>query len=209
MSSDPHMNYNMRSVQQRTLDTLIGISKGILADGVVTQAEAESLLSWLAVNEATVVKSPVTHNLLIRVEEMLQDNVLDQDEAEELHDVLTALSGGISEFGEFSKSASFPLDEPPPPITFINKSFLFTGTCLFGKRAECHEAVIERGGKVQKNVTLSLDYLVIGYYVTPSWKHQSFGGKIEKAMQHRDTRKSDLAIVSEEHWTKETNLTAT
>ena len=199
MSSDPHMIYNMRSVQQRTLDTLIGISKGILADGVVTQAEAESLLSWLAVNEATVVKSPVTHNLLIRVEEMLQDNVLDQDEAEELHDVLTALSGGISEFGEYSKSASFPLDEPPPPIAFINKSFLFTGTCLFSKRAECHEAVIERGGKVQKNVTLSLDYLVIGYYVTPSWKHQSFGGKIEKAMQHRDIRKSNLAIVSEEH----------
>lgn len=209
MTNDPHMKYNVRSVQQRTMDTLIGISKGILADGVVTQAEAESLLSWLAVNEATVVENPVTYNLLTRVDEMLQDNVLDQDEAKELHDVLTALSGGISEFGEFSKSASFPLDEPPPPVAFENNSFLFTGTCMFGKRAECHEAVIERGGKVQTSVTRNLDYLVIGYYVTPSWKHQSFGGKIEKAMQYRDVGKSGLAIVSEEYWTKEAKLIAT
>ena len=209
MTDELHIKYNERSVQRRTIDTLIGISKGILADGVVTQAEAEALLSWLAVNESTVVENPVTYALLTRVEEMLQDNVLDQDEAKELHDVLTALSGGISEFGEFSKSASFPLDEPPPTITFENKSFLFTGTCMFGKRAECHEAAIERGGKVQTSVTRNLDYLVIGYYVTPSWKHQSFGGKIEKAMQYRDTGKSHLAIVSEEHWVKEANLNVT
>ena len=209
MTNGLHMKYNERSVQQRTMDTLIGISKGILADGVVTQEEAEALLSWLAVNEATVVSNPVTHSLLTRVEEMLQDNVLDQDEARELHKVLTSLSGGITEFGEISKSASFPLDDPPPPIIFEEKSFLFAGTCMFGKRAECNEAVVERGGTIQKRVTLSLDYLVIGYYVTPSWKHESFGGKIIKAVEYRNAGKSDLAIVSEEHWMREANITVT
>ena len=170
MTNDPHMKYNVRSVQQRTMDTLIGISKGILADGVATtQAEAESLLSWLAVNEATVVENPVTYNLLTRVDEMLQDNVLDQDEAKELHDVLTALSGGISEFGEFSKSASFPLDEPPPPIAFENNSFLFTGTCMFGSVSRVPRGSHREGweGTDQRHKELT-DYLVIGYYVTPS-----------------------------------------
>ena len=78
-SNDPYIKYNVRSVQQRTIDTLIDISKGIVADGAVNQKEAETLLSWLGVNEVTVAENPVTCQLLERVEEMLEDNVLDLD----------------------------------------------------------------------------------------------------------------------------------
>lgn len=199
-SDDPYIKYNVRSVQQRTVDTLIGISKGIVADGVVNQKEAEALLSWLAVNNETVAENPVTYQLLERVEEMLEDNVLDVEEAQELHSILTGLSGGISEGGEFSKSATLPLDDPAPPIVFEGRRFLFTGTCMYGNRPKCRGAVTERGGINVSSVTFDLSYLVIGYYVTPSWKHQSFGNKIEKAMLYRDNPKSSLAIIGEEHW---------
>ena len=197
---DPYLKYNVRTLHQRTIDTLIGISKGVVADGVVNQKEAENLLSWLQVNEKTVSSNPVTAQLSERVEQMLWDNVLDQEEADELHELLTALSGGISEFGEEHRSATLPLNNRPPTVIFEDKSFLFTGTCIFGNRAKCHSAVIERAGRVAKGVTLDLDYLVIGCYVTSSWKHQSFGDKIERAMKYRDTGKSALAIISEEHW---------
>ena len=62
--------------------------------------------------------------------------------------------------------------------------------------------VEKRGGTYAKSVRKDLDYLVLGHYVTPSWKHETFGTKIEKAMIWRDEREMPLAIVSEEAWLK-------
>ena len=95
MTDDPYLKYNARSVHARTIDTLIGLSKGILADGVVNQREAEALLSWLEVNKATLGDHPYTNGLLARLHEMFWDDVLDDEEVQELHDILDSLSGGI------------------------------------------------------------------------------------------------------------------
>jgi len=50
-------------------------------------------------------------------------------------------------------------------------------------------------------VTKKLNYLVLGSYVTDSWAHETFGRKIEKAMDYRDSG-VPLAIITEEHWAK-------
>ena len=200
---DPYLSFRPRATQQRTIDTLIGISKGMIADGVVTQGEAEALLSWLVVNQKTVAANPVTDGLVERVKEMLVDDILDADESSELHDLLTQISGGIEGAGELFKPTTLPLDQPPPPVVFGDRSFLFTGTFIFGNRRACETTVREKGGAIEKSVNLSLDYLVIGSYVTDSWKHQSFGNKIIKAMEYRDSNNPSLAIVSEDHWTAE------
>ncbi len=105
-----------------------------------------------------------------------------------------------------SRSATFPLDRPAPQVVFSGRNFLFTGQFVFGNRRDCEQAVLERGGEIQKGVTRSLDYLVIGVYTTPTWKHDSFGNKIRKAMEYRDSGKSSLLIVSEEHWMREAGL---
>ena len=44
---DMFTKFNRKSIDDRQIDTLIGISKGLVADGKVDQAEAEFLLSWL------------------------------------------------------------------------------------------------------------------------------------------------------------------
>ena len=206
ISNDPYMKYNIRAVHQRTIDTLIGISKGMIADGVVNQKEAEGLLSWLSVNEKSVAANPVTAPLSERLGQMLFDKVLDRDEADELLELLTSLSGGISEFGEEHRSATLPLDRPLPSVIFEDRTFLFTGVCIYGNRKKCETAVIERAGRIAPGVRLNLNYLVIGNYVTSSWKHQSFGDKIVEAMRYRDSGKSTLAIISEDHWMKEAGL---
>ncbi len=206
MTDDPYLKYNARSVHARTIDTLIGLSKGILADGVVNQSEAEALLSWLEVNKATLGDHPYTNGLLARLHEMFWDDVLDDEEVQELHDILDSLSGGISEFGEMSRSATLPLDRPVPRVVFPSRNFLFSGQFVYGNRRDCEQAVLERGGEVLKGVTRRLDYLVIGVYTTPTWKHDSFGNKIRKAMEYRDTGKSQLAIIGEEHWMREAGL---
>ena len=45
---DIFTKYNRNKIQDRQLDTLIGLSKGITADGRVDQAEAEDLAKRLS-----------------------------------------------------------------------------------------------------------------------------------------------------------------
>lgn len=201
---DMFTRFNRKNIDDRQIDTLIGLSKGLLADGKVDQAEAEFLLNWLA-QSRQASDNPIILNLLTKVGLMLEDGLLDKEESAELMGLLQYISGELSEFGELAKTTSLPVDNPAPKIIFGNKSFLFTGTCVFGTRKQCREATESFGGINANGVTKSLDYLVLGAYVTDSWAHENFGRKIEKAMKYRDEGVS-LAIVTEEHWANEGDL---
>ncbi|WIG54912.1 MAG: hypothetical protein OJF61_000698 [Rhodanobacteraceae bacterium] len=62
---DIFTRFNRKSIDDRQIDTLIGISKGIIADGKVDQSEAEFLMSWL-VQSRQASDNPVIANLLAR-----------------------------------------------------------------------------------------------------------------------------------------------
>ena len=174
------------------------MARGISADNLVNQAEAESLLNWLVANQA-VSDNPVVSTLMVRVYEMLSDGVLDNEEAEELLGLLSDLGGGSIEIGEALKATTLPLDDPAPKIEFDGRAFCFTGTFAFGKRKDCEAEVIQRGGKVG-SVNRKTDYLIIGAYATSSWAHSAYGRKIEKAVEYRDARRTLIAILDEKHW---------
>ncbi|HAD47184.1 MAG TPA: NAD-dependent DNA ligase [Alcanivorax sp.] len=201
---DMFTRFNRKAIDDRQIDTLIGLSQGILADGRVNQSEAEFLLNWLVRNRQATT-NPIIINLLEKVEVMLEDDILDQEESEELADILRLISGEPSELGELTKTTGLPLDDPLPELTFPGQQFLFTGTCAFGTRKQCQQAIESLGGLNAKSVTKTLNYLVLGTYVTDSWAHENFGRKIEKAMQYRDSG-VPLAIISEEHWANAANL---
>ena len=203
---DMFMRFNKKPVQDRQIDTLIGLAKGITADGIVNQVEAEFLHEWLVLNRLTIQDNPIFQYLFNRVSTMLEDGVLDSDEQTELFSALRSVSGDRSQGGEFMKSSLLPIDQPEPDIMFLGKRFLFTGTCARGTRRECESEVEKRGGINEKIVTKRLDYLVLGTYVTPSWKHETYGNKIEKAMQYRDEHGVPLAIVTEGFWAMEAGL---
>lgn len=189
--------FNRARIDDRQVNELIGLAHGLIADGKVSQAEAEHLQKWLTAN-AAVRENPVVLTLLRRVDEMLHDNFLDEDESRELLETLTSFTGGDLELGEVLKSTSLPLDAPPPPIDFYDTRFCFTGTFAFGSRRDCEGAVKELGATAG-SLTLGTDYLVIGVYATDSWAHSSYGRKIEKAVQMRDDGRP-VAIVGEQHW---------
>ena len=201
---DIYTRFNRKSIQDRQIDTLIGLCKGITADNIVNQAEAEFLQTWLA-QSMQASDNPLIGNLLQKVSAMLEDGILDQEESTELLHTLRKITGDSSANGEIVKTTTLPLDEPMPSVIFEERSFLFTGTCVFGTRKECHDATESLGGKCIKNVTQSLDYLVLGTYVTDSWAHENFGRKIEKAIEYRDNG-FPVAIITEEHWLNEGNL---
>ena len=64
---------------------------------------------------------------------MLEDGVLDEEESAELLAILHTISGENSELGELSKTTSLPINKPLPSVFFQDMSFLFTGTCAFGR----------------------------------------------------------------------------
>lgn len=197
---DIFTKFNRNKIQDRQVDTLIGLSKGITADGKVDQAEAEFLQSWLVQNHHT--DNPIIMNLLDKVTVMLEDGVLDPDESTELLSILRLISGEETEIGEVAKPSALPICSPAPSIEFDNSLFLFTGTFAYGTRKECQQAIESLGGVNAKGVTKNLNYLVLGTYVTDSWAHESFGRKIEKAMAYRDSG-VPLSIITEEHWVNE------
>lgn len=201
---DLFTKFNRKNIQDRQIDTLIGLSKGLVADGKVDQGEAEFLLSWLIQNRQAS-DNPIIINLLDKVGSMLEDGILDPEESSELLGLLRALSGDSGAIGELAKTTSLPIDDPLPPIDFRNMSFLFTGTCAFGTRRQCQEVIESLGGVNAKSVNKSLNYLVLGTYVTDSWAHETFGRKIEKAMEYRENG-VPLVIVTEQHWIIEAGL---
>jgi NAD-dependent DNA ligase len=202
--ADIYTRFNRKSVDDRQIDTLIGLGKGLIADSNVNQAEAEFLLNWLAQSRQST-DSPVIINLFEKVSAMLEDGVLDPEESSELLAILRKVTGEPSEIGELAKTTSLPIDAPLPAIDFANSNFLFTGTCAYGTRKQCQQAIETLGGLNAKGVSKSLNYLVLGTYVTDSWIHESYGRKIEKAMDYRSNG-VPLLIVTEEHWVNEAGL---
>lgn len=186
-------------ISSRQIDELIGIARGIAVDGALSQAEVEFLQKWLAAN-ASISDQPVIRTLYRRIDEMLSDDVLDPEESAELLETLNSFSNRDFELGEVLKSTTLPLCRPPPDLTFVGRTYCFTGTFNYGQRKFCEQAVAERGGSCG-SLSQRTDYLVVGVYATESWKHSTHGNKIIKASEWRD-RGVPIAIVSEEHWTK-------
>ncbi len=186
-------------ISSRQIDELIGLARGVAADGDLNQAELEFLQKWLAANVA-ISEQPLIRTLYQRINEVLADGVLDDEEKASLLDTLNSFSNRDFELGELLKSSSLPLCDPAPALTFKGKSYCFTGTFNYGQRRFCEEAVEERGGSAG-NLTSRTSFLVVGAYATDSWKHSSFGNKIIKASEWRDEGRP-IAIVSEEHWVK-------
>jgi len=203
MSSDRndslYNRFGRERISSRQIDELIGLARGLCADGILNDRELEFLLKWLAAN-ADISEEPVITTLYQRVDDILRDGIVDEEEREQLFEALNGFSDTTFELGEVLKPVSLPICSPPPSLSFDNTYYCFTGTFSFGKRRECEQAVIKRGA-VAGSLTQKTNYLVIGSYATESWKHSSYGAKIEKACEMRD-QGIPISIVPEDHWIK-------
>lgn len=160
----------------RQIDELIGISRGLLADGAINQAEVEFLQKWLAAN-VEVSDQPLIKMLYRRINEVMADGVADDLEKVELFETLSRFTNHDFEIGEPLKASTLPVCQPAPALTFPGLRYTFTGTFNFGQRKHCEAAVIERGATAG-GIAQKTNVLVIGVYATESWKHSSFGNKI-------------------------------
>jgi NAD-dependent DNA ligase len=184
-------------ITSRQIDELIGLARGLIADEQINQSEAEFLQKWLAAN-SVISDQTVVRVLYRRVNQMLANGVVDDEEKLELFDTLRSFVRSDIELGEVLKSTSLPLCDPAPTLTFPNQRYCFTGTFNFGQRKECEKTVTELGAHVG-GLSQKTNVLVVGIYATESWKHSSFGNKIMQACEFRDAG-LPICIVSEPHW---------
>lgn len=198
----PFPKMTERARQDRCTDELIGICRGVLADGNVNVQEARFLLDWLERHREFLGIYPfdVLHR---RIQDAMFDGVLDGDEERDLLDVLVRTVGGESHVAGSSNSLStaLPFDVPPPEITFRGQVFVVTGIFAYGRRTAVVDAIQGRGGIVKPAVSRKVRFLVVGEIGSRDWTHSSFGRKIEEAIGLR-TGGENVSIVSEELWTK-------
>ncbi|MDG1206840.1 MAG: BRCT domain-containing protein [Pseudomonadales bacterium] len=185
-------------IQDRLIDELIGVCRGVIADGRVDEQEAIFLGQWIENHREIADRWPV-NILYARLVEMLRDGIMSESERAELLLTLRDLTGESLIYQEPNRSTTLPLDNPQPEIDFTGKSFCLTGRFVFGSELECEEAILELGGDIVEAPNMVTDYLVIGELSSPDWVHTSFGRSIEHAVDLKQ-QGSSISILSEEHW---------
>jgi NAD-dependent DNA ligase len=192
--------FRSEAVVDRQIDELIGIVKGVMADGMVHQGEVEFLIDWLENNRGALDKWPAKA-IYPRMKAALADGRMDIDEEREILNLLLLTVGGNTApmHGESSNSTSLPYTQPLPPVTFENRLFCFTGKFNSGSRQWCENHVIAKGGSSVSTITKKLHYLVIGEIGSRDWLHSTHGRKIEKAIEYNEAG-TKIHILSEQHW---------
>lgn len=201
--------YNQRRRADRAVNEMLGLVRGVIADGRVSDEEIEAVRNWLAQNAEAAHVWPISV-LAERIARIFRDGVVDERERAELLQLLQQTTGagpgvpdpGRSDLGVPNpavRPSRLPLCTPAPDLTFAGKVYVFTGAFVYGTRHGCEEAVVSRGAHVRSSITKQTHVLVIGTIGNSDWAHSSHGRKIEKAVEYRSAG-IPLTIVSEEHW---------
>lgn len=184
---------------RRGIDEMLGLCRGIIFDGAITQAEAAGLAQWVR-NHREIADTWPTSVVARRLAGIFVDGMVTAEEREGLRELLEQVQvADPITAGEAEWSGYLALDDPPPPIVIPGKRFCFTGKFFFGTRRACKAAVVDRGGEVLDRVRQDLDYVVVGLLGSPSWGRSEEGAEIQKAMKYRAMGLGP-AIVSEERW---------
>ncbi|MGY0146166.1 BRCT domain-containing protein [Edwardsiella tarda] len=178
---------------------LEGLCKGLASDYHLSDEEINYLKWFLSTNAALKNNYPGKH-LYELVKNITADGVITDEERTTLLQEITALTGSnISEGVVDGYSTTSPIDTIDT-FTPENSKVCLTGKFLCGPRRQCAEDLERQGCQIVDSVTHDLDYLIIGALSSKDWKFQSFGRKIEKAIDYRDNKGASIKIISEEHW---------
>jgi BRCA1 C Terminus (BRCT) domain len=194
-----NLAWNRARRTERDICELLGLAKGLLADGMVTEAESALLRDWIGRHPDAYDYWPI-NTLYQRLERAFADGTIDEAERLDLAELLECLVGGKAGVIAGADAATeLPLDRPPPKIMWPASIFVFTGKFAFGPRKACERQVHNLGGQCEVSVTQRTNYLIVGTFGSRDWVHTSFGRKIEKAVTYKRAGQR-LAIISEDHW---------
>jgi hypothetical protein len=187
----------------KAIDQLSGICRGILADGIVNDAEAKYFVDWVRKHSEFEPTWPFTE-ILSRIDKIFTDGLVQEEERLELKHVMEMICGDSGEkipSTKESRSSALPLDDPQPSsLTFPGRNVSITGKFAYGNRKKVIEAVSLSGAVATDNApSRNTHILIIGRFVSRDWYCHDYGRKIEKAVELRNSG-TGILIVSEQHW---------
>lgn len=189
---------NLVNNHRKSIDQLIGLSRGILADGVVNAAEAETFRKFAA-SIPSEMGWPLD-DIRDRVAAIHAAGFAEDEERNELAEIMRQLAG-VPEIEESTgdESMALPLDDPAPNIIFAAHEFCVTGKFAYGVRSKVVQAIEERLGTTNPAPRESTHFLVVGAFASRDWAHSTYGRKIEHAVELR-LKNTGIKIVGEKHW---------
>ena len=66
-----------------------------------------------------------------------------------------------------------------------DKSFCLTGDFRYGEKTDVELFILAHGGRVVKQVTRQLDFVLVGTYGSPLWAYGNYGTKVKKALDYK------------------------
>lgn len=185
-----------RRVMEGYVAELVGIVRGVVADGRVSTEEATHLVEWTRTHPGVARRWPADM-LARRLEEIFRDGRVDGRERRLLESVLGQLAGNRS--GVSALATDLPVDRPPPPVLIPGRTFVFAGELAFGPRRACEREVEELGGMCDRAPTRRTDYLVLGGLAAEDWTQEGFGTEVDAVVRLRE-QGARVAIISETTW---------
>ena len=187
---DPH---------NKSINYLLGFLSGISADDILCDEEIFTLRDNLSQKADYAMQWPA-NALKARLDLVLKDGIIDDDERHDLMELIKAVSGqtflktGLA----YGMSADFSTNADAY-LKLDGLNICFTGGFLSGSRRIQIEIAKKLGANVVKGINQKLDILVLGSLVSKDWKCTSYGNKIIDVLNNR-TKGSTTEIVNEEQW---------
>lgn len=197
--NQPGRGFNQFRRSDRAINELVGMARGVMADGILVEPEFKALVDWLEANEDVCSYFP-GNVLAQRLNRIMSDGMVTEGECQEIADVLQELTGSKSGSATgASMATTLPLNQPAPTLEFAGRVFCFTGKFAYGPRTVCEATVEQLGGRCAGGISRNVNFVVIGTIGSRDWIHSSYGRKIEQAVEYRSSG-IPIALVSEDHW---------
>lgn len=193
------MKLASETCRHKSIDELLGICRGIIADDHVCIKEAYFLQEWLIENGGK--NNHILKGFTQKIDSILSDGYIDSHETRELIDLFKDMTNN-NVFLPDVQTTENNITDDSVALTFKGKVFVFSGIFSAGSRDKIQKKVFELGGTIKDNVTHATDYLVVGNYANPDWSSLSMGNKIKYALDLKN-RFNRINIISERKLTFE------
>lgn len=190
-----------------SIQFLLGLVHGIMADGELGDREVSALNAWLEHNDYLKGTYPFDE-----LESLLLDIMRDRHISEEERGRLTAFLSSVIEYRDSLNLTVAQFQDLReeysvdgicavcPDVSFRHKIFVLSGEFIEGSKKQVAEVIQRYGGEVKSNVSKYTDYVIVGNLGNQCWKFSCYGRKIDEAMQLRKNGGKVQIVNENDFW---------
>ena len=179
----PSLHKNGFTENTKALQELQGILYGVVCDNELNDDEILFTEKWLRLHKELKGNFPYD-KIYSKIEVILEDRIITEDERADLFALINRILN--------------PVDDTDSDICIQieDSSICLTGDFECMSRNELSALLESMGAIVKKNVTKTLNYLLVGNKGSDKWSQGNYGTKVKKAMEYNENG-SNIEILKE------------